>query len=89
MGSFLMSAANNFCDKLLSKYLVSKTVLIYCPHPVYDSPIDWGLDWGLNPISDSVFSSPDIRYSDSPIAEKYSPIVLYVSLYSSVSKGPK
>ncbi len=36
MGSFPMSVANNFCDKLLSKYLDSKTVLIYCPHPVYD-----------------------------------------------------
>ena len=35
MGSFPMSVANNFCDKLLSKYLDSKTVLIYCPHPVY------------------------------------------------------
>jgi hypothetical protein len=34
MGSFPMSIANNFCDKLLPKYLVSKTVLIYCPHPV-------------------------------------------------------
>ena len=34
MGSFLMNVANNFCDKLLPKYLDSKTVLIYCPHPV-------------------------------------------------------
>jgi hypothetical protein len=36
MGSFPVSIANNFCDKLLPKYLVSKTVLIYCPHPVLD-----------------------------------------------------
>ncbi len=34
MGSFPMSLANNFCDKLLPKYLDPKTVLIYCPHPV-------------------------------------------------------
>ncbi len=34
MGSFLMNVAKNFCDKLLPKYLDSKTVLIYCPHPV-------------------------------------------------------
>jgi hypothetical protein len=34
MDSFPMSVVNNFCDKLLSKYLDSKTVLIYCPHPV-------------------------------------------------------
>ncbi len=37
MGSFLMSVANNFCDEPLPKYLYSKTVLIYCPHPVYFS----------------------------------------------------
>ncbi len=36
MSSFPMSVANNFCDLPLSKYLESKTVLIYCPHPVYD-----------------------------------------------------
>ncbi len=35
MGSFPMSVANNFCDQPLPKYLDSKTVLIYCPHPVY------------------------------------------------------
>ncbi len=35
MGSFPMSVANNLCDKLLPKFLDSKTVLIYCPHPVY------------------------------------------------------
>jgi hypothetical protein len=29
-----MHVANNFCDLPLSKYLDSKTVLIYCPHPV-------------------------------------------------------
>jgi hypothetical protein len=29
-----MPVANNFCDLPLSKYLDSKTVLIYCPHPV-------------------------------------------------------
>ncbi len=34
MSSFPMSVANNFCDLPLSKYLDSKTVLIYCPHPV-------------------------------------------------------
>ena len=34
MGSFPMSVANNFCDLPLPKYLDSKTVLIYCPHPV-------------------------------------------------------
>ncbi len=34
MSSFPMSVANNFCDLWLSKYLDSKTVLIYCPHPV-------------------------------------------------------
>jgi hypothetical protein len=34
MDSFPMSVANNLCDKLLPKYLDSKTVLIYCPHPV-------------------------------------------------------
>ncbi len=26
---------NNFCDLPLPKYLDSKTVLIYCPHPVF------------------------------------------------------
>jgi hypothetical protein len=31
MGSFPMSFANNFCD--------SKTVLIYCPHPVFYNDI--------------------------------------------------
>ncbi len=35
MDSFPMSVANNLCDKLLPKYLDSKTVLIYCPHPVH------------------------------------------------------
>ncbi len=34
MGSFPMSVANSFCDLPLPKYLDSKTVLIYCPHPV-------------------------------------------------------
>jgi hypothetical protein len=34
MGSFLTSVANNFCDQPLSKYLESKTVLIYCPQTV-------------------------------------------------------
>ncbi len=34
MGSFPMSVVNNFCDQPLPKYLDSKTVLIYCPHPV-------------------------------------------------------
>jgi hypothetical protein len=37
MSSFPMSVANNFCDLPLSKYLDSKTVLIYCPHPVEDA----------------------------------------------------
>ncbi len=37
MGSFPMSATNNFCDQPLPKYLDSKTVLIYCPHPVHKS----------------------------------------------------
>ncbi len=36
MDSFPMSVANNLCDMLLPKYLDSKTVLIYCPHPVYE-----------------------------------------------------
>ena len=38
MGIFTMSVANNFCnfcDMPLPKYLDSKTVLIYRPHPVY------------------------------------------------------
>jgi hypothetical protein len=39
MSSFPISVANNFCDLLLSKYLDSKTVLIYCPHPV---EVFWG-----------------------------------------------
>ncbi len=30
-----MSVANNLCDQPMPKYLDSKTVLIYCPHPVY------------------------------------------------------
>ncbi len=34
MGNFPMSVANNLCDELLPKYLDSKTVLIYRPHPV-------------------------------------------------------
>ncbi len=34
MGSFPMCVENSFCDKPLPKYLASKTVLIYCPHPV-------------------------------------------------------
>ncbi len=34
MGIFQMSVANNFCDMPLPKYLDSKTVLIYRPHPV-------------------------------------------------------
>jgi hypothetical protein len=34
MGIFPMSAANNFCDMPLPKYIDSKTVLIYRPHPV-------------------------------------------------------
>ncbi len=39
MGSFPMSVANNFCDQPFQKYLDSKTVLIYCPHPVLDIKI--------------------------------------------------
>jgi hypothetical protein len=35
MGIFPMSVVNNFCDMPLPKYLDSKTVLIYCPHPLY------------------------------------------------------
>ncbi len=35
MDSFPMSVANSFCDMPLHKYLESKTVLIYRPHPVY------------------------------------------------------
>jgi len=31
MGGFPTSVANNFCDQPFD----SKTVLIYCPHPVY------------------------------------------------------
>jgi hypothetical protein len=34
MSSFPMNVANSFCDLPLSKYLDSKTVLIYCPRPV-------------------------------------------------------
>ncbi len=34
IGIFPMSVANNFCDMPLPKYLDSKTVLIYRPHPV-------------------------------------------------------
>ncbi len=34
MGIFPMSVANNFCDMPLPKYVDSKTVLIYRPHPV-------------------------------------------------------
>ncbi len=34
MSIFPMSVANNFCDMPLPKYLDSKTVLIYRPHPV-------------------------------------------------------
>jgi hypothetical protein len=36
MGSFPKSVANNFYDQPLPKYLDSKTVLIYCPHPVFN-----------------------------------------------------
>ncbi len=32
--SFPMSVAKNFCDQPLRKYIDSKTVLIYRPHPV-------------------------------------------------------
>jgi hypothetical protein len=35
IGIFPMSVANNFCDMPLPKYLDSKTVLIYRPHPVF------------------------------------------------------
>ncbi len=31
------TVANNFCDMPLPKYIDSKTVLIYRPHPVYTS----------------------------------------------------
>ncbi len=34
MGSFPMNVAKYFCDYWFCKYLDSKTVLIYCPHPV-------------------------------------------------------
>jgi hypothetical protein len=34
MHSFSMRPAKYFYDKPLTKYLDSKTVLIYCPHPV-------------------------------------------------------
>ncbi len=34
MASFPMSVANSFCDQPWPKYLASKTVLIYRPHPV-------------------------------------------------------
>ncbi len=39
MGIFPMSVANNFCDVPLPKYIDSKTVLIYCPHPVSTSDV--------------------------------------------------
>jgi hypothetical protein len=35
MHSFSMRPAKYFYDKLVTKYLDSKTVLIYHPHPVY------------------------------------------------------
>jgi len=35
MHSFSMRPAKYFYDKPLTKYLDSKTVLIYRPHPVY------------------------------------------------------
>ena len=35
MGTFPMCVENSCCDKPLPKYLASKTVLIYCPHPVW------------------------------------------------------
>jgi hypothetical protein len=41
MGTFPMSVANNFCDTPLPKYLDSKTVLIYHPHPVCNEPLFW------------------------------------------------
>jgi hypothetical protein len=40
MGIFPMSVANNFCDMPLPKYLDSKTVLIYRPHPVHSCTVD-------------------------------------------------
>ncbi len=35
MGSFLKSVAKHFCDQPILQILDPKTVLIYCPHPVY------------------------------------------------------
>ncbi len=40
MDIFPMSVANNFCDMPLPKYLDSKAVLIYRPHPVRTICID-------------------------------------------------
>ncbi len=37
MNSFSMRLTKYFYDKPLTKYLDSKTVLIYRPHPVYES----------------------------------------------------
>ncbi len=50
MGSFPMSVANNFCDQPLSKYLDSKTVLIYCPHPVYNRELAYHRHTGHVPV---------------------------------------
>ena len=55
MGSFPMSVANNFCDEPMPKYLDSKTVLIYCPHPV--SPYYFSHFFHLNHLG---FDNDDI-----------------------------
>ncbi len=39
MDSFSKSVSKKFCDQPLPKYLDSKTVLIYCPHPVLYSTL--------------------------------------------------
>jgi hypothetical protein len=49
MGIFPMSVANNFFDMPLPKYLDSKTVLIYRPHPVKSAGTEY-----LSYVGDSV-----------------------------------
>jgi hypothetical protein len=39
--SFPKSVTKDFCDQPLPKYLDSKTVLIYCPHPVVRNKYIW------------------------------------------------
>ncbi len=63
MSSFPMRVANNFCDLPLSKYLDSKTVLIYCPHPV-DSRSLFRLPYDLYGHSHGLYYHPYGLYWD-------------------------